>query len=169
MVDSAASVSDKICAAFAATPYPGDENIAVDQTGHDPECNEIATAFAGKRWTQITPEILREFSQSLPLLTSPAFRYFLPAYMIGTIDPQVDLSGARDFVVFNLTPPGARTGWQADLFRARAELFTTEERDAIRSFLELMEQQKRAEWESEGRHAPLKELQQAIRFWKSPG
>ncbi len=46
------------------------------------ECFEVRKAFLNKDWKEITPKILQENYDKLPLFSPEAFHYFLPAYLI---------------------------------------------------------------------------------------
>ena len=162
---SADAVKAKVREAFDASPYPGNENLVVDQSGHDPEGMAIASAFRGKGWEDVSVEMLRSHADALPLFTPAAFRYYLPAYMIGAIDHYYDLDVALDGVLFNLTPPKERSGWEWDFFWARAQQFEESEREAIRSFLELMDRYEHADWASEGMEQPGDRVGPALGFW----
>ena len=79
------ALREQIIAAFEDTPHPGDDNISVGT------CDDEGTAayFSGKTWRGHTPEVLRWHDSSLRFFTPEAFRYFLPAYMLGTLeDPE---------------------------------------------------------------------------------
>lgn len=158
-------VKAKILEAFGATPYPGDENLVVDQSGYDPECIEIVTAFTGKDWKDVSVEMLRKHKEALPLFTAAAFRYYLPAYMSGCADAYHDVDVALDSVLFNLAPPEPRSGWEWDFFWVRVQQFSELEREAIRSFLELMDEYERADWASEGMEPPEDRVGPALNFW----
>lgn len=155
----------KILTAFAATPYPGDDSLVVDQSGFDPECNEIAREFRGKDWKDISVEMLLKYKEALPLFTPAAFRYYLPAYMIGCTDFYDQMDVALDSTLFNLTPPQTRSGWSWDFFWIRAQQFNESEKDAIKSFLELMAHCERADWASEGMEPPVDRAKSAFEFW----
>lgn len=158
-------VKTKILEAFSTTSYPGDENLVADGSGYDPECREIASAFVGKDWRKISVETLRIYAEALPLFTPVAFQYYLPAYMIGCVDSYYGVDVALDSVLFNLTPPEDRSGWEWDHFWARVKLFSEREREAIRSFLELMEQYEVRDWTSEGIEPPENRVKPALDFW----
>jgi hypothetical protein len=160
------SVNTKILEAFGATHYPGDKNLVTDQSGYDPECREVLRAFKGKDWKNVSVEMVRKYKDALPLFTPAAFQYYLPAYMIACLDSYYDVDTALDSVLFNLTPQESRRGWQWDFFRVRAQQFSERERDAIRSFLELMDQYERADWASEGKEPPGNGVKAAIDFWR---
>ena len=165
MAELADAVKMRILEAFRLTPYPADDDLVTDQSGHDPESMEIASAFKGKDWKDVSMEMLHEHADSLPLFTPTAFRYYLPAYMIGCIDSYYDLDVTLDGVLFNLTPPKERSGQEWDFFWARAQVFNEQEREAIRSFLELMDQYERADWASEGMEPPEDRVGPALAFW----
>jgi len=156
----------KILEAFKTTLYPGDEDLVADQSDYDPECMEIMSAFKGKDWTDVSVEMLRKYKEALPLFTPAAFRYYLPAYMSGCVDAYYDVDVALDSVLFNLTPPKSRSGWEWDFFWVRAQQFSEQERDAIRSFLELMAQYERADWAVEGMEPPGDRVGPALNFWR---
>lgn len=166
MVNLKQDVHTKILEAFASTPYPGDEALVADQSGYDPECNEICSAFKGKNWKDISVEMVNEHKEALPLLTPGAFRYYLPAYMIGCVNSYYDVDVALDSVLFNLTPPQPRSGLEWNSFWTRAQQFNEQESDAIKSFLELMHQYQRADWASEGMEPPADRVGPAIDFWR---
>ncbi len=79
------SLKQTIEAAFANVPYPGDGNIT-----HCPyncsECRRIAIYFKGKSWTGNTLEELRLQHVALSLFTPEAFHYFLPAFMLVSLE-----------------------------------------------------------------------------------
>jgi uncharacterized protein DUF6714 len=166
MADLADAVRTKIMNAFANTPYPGDDNLVVNQSDQDPECREIARAFVSKRWEDVSPDMLREHAQALPLFTPSAFRYYLAAYMIASIDPGPEAETLRDLATFNLTPPRRDRAWRSEFFDSRASQFTTAEKGAIRSFLEWVEASKRAAWKSQGLTPPPSEIAAAIEYWE---
>jgi len=70
--------------AFADVPYPGDDNIADHQDCL--ECDEVRAFFRGKSWRDLKFPELRDYSQSLPLFTPQAFHYFLPGYLLATMN-----------------------------------------------------------------------------------
>lgn len=150
--------------AFAATPYPGDDNLVADPTEHDPECMETASAFRGKKWSAILPEMVREYAEALPLFTPAAFRYYFPS--LASLQSRNPVDAAKDNVVFNLTPPAQGSGWEADFFQARAVQFSAVEGDAIASFLELMRQRRLRDWAAAGKEPPASGIERALEFWR---
>jgi hypothetical protein len=92
---------------FKDIPYPGDENI-VDNPSHCPECKEVSKAFNKKHWKEVLLEL--EFSlmsflkfpaiipDSFLLLTSKAFQFYLPAFLIYCID-KIDSISQYDKII----------------------------------------------------------------------
>lgn len=154
-----------LLAAFADMPYPGDENIVVDQDVFDPECAEIVRAFTGMKWQDVPVEMVRRFKDALPLFTPEAFGFYVPTYMTACIDAPHEVDVALDSVLFNLTPPVPESGWQWDFFQARVEGFKGPQADAIQSFLALMNQRELADWAREGKVPPRERIGRAIDFW----
>ncbi|HWY78086.1 MAG TPA: DUF6714 family protein [Verrucomicrobiae bacterium] len=74
-----------IQSAFAEVPYPGDGNIT-----HCPyncaECRRIAEYFKGRDSTGHAVDALRKHHVALSLFTPEAFHYFLPAFMLVSLD-----------------------------------------------------------------------------------
>ena len=69
-----------IKAAFKDTPAPKREEMCTERLGD--EASEYAMEFFGQDWRRLHPEFLDHGSASLSFLAAPAFRYFLPAYLV---------------------------------------------------------------------------------------
>lgn len=168
MIDSTDVVKSTILRAFAATPYPGDDNLVTNSTNQDPESQEIAEAFRGKQWNTISAKTLHEFAQALPLFTPEAFRYYLPAYMLESISLPESEDILKDVVPFNLMPPSDRNAPDGTFFMERAAQFTVQEREAIASYLSLVMQVKACEWRGAQMQSEIARLREAIDFWRPP-
>jgi hypothetical protein len=155
------AVKHQVLDGFHATPYPGDDDLV---RGGDPECRAVADAFRGVDWRDVTIAMVRDHKEALPLFTPGAFRYFLPAYLIGCLDAPAEVDVALDGVVFNLTPP-SRAARQAT-FGARAQLFSAAERAAIVAFLEWMDAGEIADWASAGMEPPERRAKPALAYWR---
>ena len=153
---------DKVRRAFGSAVYPGDENLV---TGSDPECFEIAAALRGREWSSVSPTLVRECAEALPLLTPAAFCYYLPAYLLACIDAREQIDVAWDSVIFNLTPSPARESWQRR-FRIRTDGFTALQAEAITAVLELMEEREHADWETAGMKRAESSVAPALLYWK---
>jgi hypothetical protein len=153
-----------IRAAFASSREPSPAEM---QNDHCPECRETSARFAGQRWKDITvATLLRAPRPSVSLLTSAAFRYYLPALMLGCIEGPLELDVMPDEVIGNLSPPNAKATGSVD---QRLRDFTAAQAAAILSFLRVFEMREKIE------NAPSEEtlewatvrkpLARAIRFW----
>jgi hypothetical protein len=113
----AASVRSLVESAFAERQYPGDERIGESDPRYPSyEGHAVAAFHRGKTWREITLTHLGEYegdsTACLAFMTPEGWRYYLPAYLLIALRP--DVAGAiTDAVVGNLTHP-----------RARAESFT---------------------------------------------
>jgi len=155
----------KIQEAFQATQHPDYKNFITGKTGSDIENTKILNAFGKRPWEDISVEVLKTYGEALSLFAPPAFRYYLPSYMLGCAEFYYEVDIARDSVIFNLTPPKDRTGWEWEFFENRVKQFTKKEGEAIASFLELIEQYEQNDWMSEGINPPENRVKHALDFW----
>jgi hypothetical protein len=79
------ALKEMIQEAFAGVAYPGDENITRCPY-NCAECRRIADYFKGKEWAGQDVEEMRKHHVALSLFTPEAFHYFLPAFMLASID-----------------------------------------------------------------------------------
>ena len=88
MDESAAEVVGAIRAAFPdANPPRAAELTPDDLGGYYPfEAEELRTSLAGKNWTELTREFIDTHSDWLRYLTPEAFRYYLPAWLLYSVD-----------------------------------------------------------------------------------
>jgi hypothetical protein len=91
--------------AFGETAYPGDDNIVYDNTGDHLECNEIKESFAGKKWQEITFDIIRDNESALSFFSDTGFSYYLPVYLIECIEHYEQYDVLADTIVYHLTLP----------------------------------------------------------------
>ena len=122
----------QIEAAFANAPYPGDDHIGFD--ADDWESAELARAFKGRHWQELSPAELQYHSSSF--LSLEGFRYYLPAYLLAALE---DHGNLMPHTVYGLTLPQGSSpeeqrlrAWQLERFEG---LSSTQKR-AVRAFLE---------------------------------
>lgn len=161
------AVKKKILEGFSATPYPGDEHLVNVPLSTNADYRELESAFKGKDWRDVSAQIVRDQKESLPLFTPAAFRYYLPSYMMHCVESPREVDVALDSVLFNLTPPKKRSGWEWERFAARAQRFDGRENEAIRSFLELLEQDDIEDWLRAGTKRPRSRVKPALEYWKA--
>ena len=121
--------------AFKDIPYPGDDNIA--DADHCFECHELAHAFRGKRWQEITLEFLWKgaLPNGLPLLKPAAMRYYLPAYMVVSLEHYIEADVIPDFILSMVVPDSTEPD---SFFLERFEPLTSDQKRAVRLFLEYL-------------------------------
>ena len=88
---------NSIRSAFNDSIYPGDTHIA-----HD-EMADLQAAFEKKDCRDIPVDVAETWCTSTTLFTPEAFRYFLPAFLLGSIhDNAVEIGS---YLIFALIPP----------------------------------------------------------------
>jgi hypothetical protein len=76
----------EIRSAFAATPYPGDNELIGDyQITQDNEPAEYAMELRGVKWQLAHPQLLARCALALAFLTDAGYRYFLPAFLLANL------------------------------------------------------------------------------------
>jgi hypothetical protein len=127
-------LKESIEEAFADVPYPGDANIT-----HCPyncsECRRIAAYFKGKESKGYKAEELLDYHVALSLFTPEAFHFFLPAFMLASLDKYEKGDVIPDSIRFHFEYSQEMQGH----FAVRMSKFTTAQRHAIIDYLVLME------------------------------
>lgn len=129
----ARALLETIKTAFKDTPAPKRKEMCNSKQGDEP--SEYAMEFFGQDWRRLHPEFLDHNSASLSFLPAPAFRYFLPAYLIYDLtEPQTSQAD----LVFHLTwtlAGGGKPELKAYMLKKLSK-FNKQERAAITAFLE---------------------------------
>ena len=124
MDPSRMNVRETIVAAFADTPYPGNDNISAP-IGDDEGTKQY---FRGTTWQGHSPRNLRLHAQALSFFTPEAYRYFLPAFMLAEIDDPETADVIAEGILFDFTDGSFR--------EARLRLFSTKELAAVAAFFD---------------------------------
>jgi hypothetical protein len=89
--------------AFDVESRPRDDQLAAHRC---PECDALCATLRGVRWTDLDDTTIDENFDKLPLLTTEAFHYYLPAYMRRGVQHPVEvglgLSEVLQFVIYSL-------------------------------------------------------------------
>jgi hypothetical protein len=128
------ALKEKIEAAFAGVPYPGDENITRCPYRCS-ECTKVALFFKGRTQSDHTLEELRAQHTALALFTPEAFHYFLPAFMLVSLEKYEKGDLIPDAIRFHFEYTLEAKGH----FVIRMSKFTRAQRDAIIEYLVHME------------------------------
>lgn len=115
--------------AFADTVYPGDQNIATNPN-HCDECRETDDFFKGRHWQELSGpnQKLQTGWGGLSFLSPPAWRYFMPAYLMVGIGGGEYAEDAAWSALYALSPP---TENLADYFQERASGFSAARQDCL--------------------------------------
>ena len=143
-------------AAFPIVPLPTAEQIRND---HCPECRELATRFSVRPWTELTLADLSG-NPSPSLLTAAAFRYYLPAMMLRSMEGRRELDCLPRSLVSELSPAG---GKPSEHGRDRLTGFTGSQVLAILAFLRHFEASESEELpdDESGRRV----IARALKYW----
>jgi hypothetical protein len=149
------SVRESIASAFKEVPYPGDDQIALHECA---ECRQIRDDLRGKSLQVLADGVLERRFDSLPLLSSIAFHYFVPAYML------YSLSHPDSEVAFFTFQGLGIAGIDAiDLERFR--LFSRQQREAVIAFLEFFKSHK-INGDDQDNREYQNNLDAGIKIWK---
>jgi hypothetical protein len=103
-LDRKESVLRIIRRAFRDVPRPDDERLVRD--AHDAESAEAAEVFAHWHWRDLSASDLHpRYVDALFCMTAPAFRFFLPGFMVVSIEEYDEADTIPDAVLIALTPP----------------------------------------------------------------
>lgn len=138
-----------VTAAFNDVPRP-DTNLI---TSHRcVECDEVRDDLADCTNDAISEELLKYHGSALPLLTAAALRYYLPAYLVYSINNLA--SAVTEYLVFHLSPSKPTEPY----YMERRKIFTNREKAAICAYLSFLEQQNEC-------NSLLTGIQDAKRIW----
>jgi hypothetical protein len=120
-------VKQAIVTAFADVPYPGDDAITLPP--RDYRTKKIDRELKGVQWQDVPLDLLQHVW--LHLLSPAGRRFYLPAYLLLTLDQLQDTSWIYMWVLYTLDPP-EQMGW----FEREYGVYTPAQKQAIRLFLE---------------------------------
>lgn len=108
MNEEADNLREKIVATFIERPYPGDDHLALPGGGCGGDRDDVTRFFRGKDWREIrTNSILSgdlDPNAFLYFMSTDAFLYYLPAFLIESLDVDSVLD-LGESLAFGLTPP----------------------------------------------------------------
>jgi hypothetical protein len=120
--------------AFVGVPQPADDNITRCPY-HCSECQRIAGLFKGKTSGSFSVEELRTVHVALSLFTPEAFHYFLPAFMLASVDSYEKGDVIPDAIRFHFEYSHEAQGH----FPLRMSKLSPAQRKAIIEYLVFME------------------------------
>lgn len=127
------TLKQKVILAFANVPYPESDLVRHECE----ECRDIRKAFTNLDWKTIDSKLLEENFGSLSFFSPEAFHFFLPAYLVYSLEHfEDDFNEVPEFTTYTLTPDKEikeNPGW----WQERFENFTKEQFNLIYDFLDL--------------------------------
>jgi hypothetical protein len=126
----------RIAAAFSGEPpAPLVERMLLAAYRSSDDAFEMAQAFAGRRWTDLSVEELFYHREMVVTLSAEAYRAILPAYLTAAlIDDRRHGGDLREFLVFGLAPLSSEP-LDVDSTRERLSGLAPVQRDAVRAVL----------------------------------
>ncbi len=112
--------------AFATAPMPSGpiECALADE--------EVQQDFGGRAWASVPLRVVRYHRGDLSFFTAPAFRYYLPAFLLAALPPERDGWGIGGNLVFAFSEPSE--DW-APRHNERVRLLARGEKRAVLAFL----------------------------------
>ena len=130
----AAAIAARIAAAFAEVPPPTDDTLL------HPACRDdvdVAWFYGIPDWRSLDgADIVREYAAPIAF-SAEAFRYYLPAYLLWTLDNAAGPDYAAEATVRALDP-GTAADMLHDFLRSRFRLIDAAQAASIVAFLERM-------------------------------
>ena len=128
--DNIETLRQKIVTAFSDVEYPSGPLIEHDCE----ECRGLEKTFTRKDWRTIDFGIVKENYDQLPLFSPPAFQYFLPAYLLHSIE-RIEDEDICEFTVYSVTPQNQSLRDSFEYQSSRINVFTDGQIAAIKDFL----------------------------------
>jgi hypothetical protein len=136
-----AHLRSEIIKAFAEVEQPAKNNIALHECE---ECRDARKNFTNIKWQEANDKLLESNYDKIPLFSPEAFHYFLPAYLLYTLNNFDDeFSDVCEFTLFAVTPDKSRedeSGNVSSYWKEKFSSFTFAQMNVIYQFLELARQ-----------------------------
>lgn len=123
--------------AFADLPLPKEEEIVV---GDDPDSIQITDDFGGCRWREITLDKLLYHREAFCFMTDTGIQYYLPAYLVASLDYYEQSDLIPDHVIYNLSPHEYRDE-ESGAYQRLICGFTAQQIDVICQTLEWLQRE----------------------------
>jgi len=123
---------------FETVPYPGDQEITIHPLGLEEELEDY---FRGKTWKGHPAEKLRDHQDALGLFTPAGYHYFLPAFLIATLEGENDLGWHIGFGLERGNERSTIKGkTKEELFTERIRLFSEEQVHTLIEFFRCLQE-----------------------------
>ncbi len=136
--DKILELRQRILAAFPKEAPPQPENLTEHSCA---ECDGLRDDFNGVAWWSADSSMIDDNYDVLPLFTSEAYHYYLPAFLLRALSSFEPYNDVLQFSVYSLSP--TKTPVDDPRYRARLNLFTPDQITAVASFLEQIQNDER--------------------------
>lgn len=123
----------KITAAFKNIEYPGNSDIVYDN--NNAECEQIRNDFIGKKWEELDIKLLQYNNEALTFFSPSGFQYFLPAYLMTSIERYNEAGNITFNTLCNLIPPSKNDSEGIAFFNEKISNLNKEQNAAILAYL----------------------------------
>lgn len=123
----------QILAIFPQVPWPRLQEITYGDTVEE---LKIRADFKGHTWWDVPIDVLRSNYGAMAFFTGEAYRYYLPSYLIASLDDFDSNNEILMFTVFSLSP--TKTDRNDENYSNRISMFNSSQREIIRRFLTLV-------------------------------
>jgi len=130
-----AKLRGEIAAAFGGARAPAIDRIALHQCS---ECATLRAAFAGKDWHTLDRAFLDRFFSKLPLLSPEAMSYYLPAYLLCSLDDFTPDNIVAEFTVYHLAPDEPTSDRDRAWWRQKLRYLTADQMAVLADFMQLV-------------------------------
>ena len=128
-------LKNEIIKVFAEVEQPAKDNIALHECK---ECRGVREDFTDVKWQEADDELLETNFGSIPFFSLLAFNYFLPAYLLYTLNNfDKKYSEVCEFTIYALTPDKnwkVKNGNIASYWKEKFSLFTSAQMNVIYRF-----------------------------------
>lgn len=99
------------------------------------ECFGVRKAFLNKNWRDVSPKILQENYDKLPLFSPEAFQCFLPAYLLYSLEHFKE-DEVYDFTVYTLMVKCSEIKENSEYWKHRFQFFTKKQLYLVYEFMD---------------------------------
>ncbi|HCT81422.1 MAG TPA: hypothetical protein DGT23_33595 [Micromonosporaceae bacterium] len=128
---SRAKLQAQIETAFRGVPALPAARIVLEQHQHHVDAQQMASAFGGRHWTELSLQELFFHRESIFTLSSAGYLSYLPAYLCGCLHDDTRL--VTDISWYTVS--GLRTQRAMRTTHQRLELFGKDQRSAVAAVL----------------------------------
>jgi hypothetical protein len=151
----------ELASAFEDVQRPSDDRIFKPNAAYFFDIDQAIRDFTANHWKQLALEALVKHKDNLPFLTPQAFHYYLPAFLIASIEHPKTVDVLRDNVIHSLAPP-----IDNEDFASSVSIFTQQQAKAVLNFfVNYTEIYSPEEWSFTLETAET--VRRGIQFWKS--